>query len=51
MRADQRKSERIFCEPVEIKGWGAPVESWLREEVAPGHKEYLADASKGVPAG
>ena len=28
----------------------AAVENWLREEVVPGHKEYLADPSKGVPA-
>jgi putative addiction module CopG family antidote len=26
------------------------VERWLREEVVPGHQEYLADRSKGVPA-
>lgn len=29
----------------------AAVGRWLREEVAPGHAEYLADPSKGVPAG
>jgi hypothetical protein len=28
----------------------AAVERWLREEVAAGHAEYLADPSKGVPA-
>ena len=28
----------------------AAVERWLREEVVGGHKEYLADTSKGVPA-
>jgi putative addiction module CopG family antidote len=28
----------------------AAVERWLREEVVPGHQEYLADPSKGVPA-
>jgi antitoxin ParD1/3/4 len=28
----------------------AAVERWLREEVIPGHREYLADPSKGVPA-
>jgi antitoxin ParD1/3/4 len=28
----------------------AAVERWLREEVVPGHQEYLADRSKGVPA-
>lgn len=28
----------------------AAVEKWLRDEVIPGHKEYLADASKGGPA-
>ena len=28
----------------------AAVERWLREEVIPGHQEYLADPSKGVPA-
>jgi antitoxin ParD1/3/4 len=28
----------------------AAVERWLREEVVPGHREYLADPSKGVPA-
>ncbi len=28
----------------------AAVERWLREEVVAGHKEYLADPSKGVPA-
>jgi antitoxin ParD1/3/4 len=28
----------------------AAVERWLREEVAPGHKEYLVDPAKGVPA-
>lgn len=28
----------------------AAVERWLREEVAAGHHEYLADPSKGVPA-
>jgi putative addiction module CopG family antidote len=28
----------------------AAVEKWLREEVIAGHREYLADPSKGVPA-
>lgn len=28
----------------------AAVERWLREEVVAGHKEFLADPSKGVPA-
>jgi antitoxin ParD1/3/4 len=28
----------------------AAVERWLREEVVAGHKEYVADPSKGVPA-
>jgi antitoxin ParD1/3/4 len=28
----------------------AAVERWLREEVVPGHQEYLRDAAKGVPA-
>ena len=28
----------------------ATLEQWLREEVVPGHQEYLADRSKGVPA-
>jgi antitoxin ParD1/3/4 len=28
----------------------AAVERWLREEVAAGHAEYLADPSKAVPA-
>lgn len=28
----------------------AAVEKWLREEVVAGHREYLADPSKGVPA-
>lgn len=28
----------------------AAVDRWLREEVVPGHEEYLADSSKGVPA-
>ena len=28
----------------------AVVERWLREEVVPGHKEYLAHPAKGVPA-
>jgi antitoxin ParD1/3/4 len=28
----------------------AAVEHWLREEVLAGHREYLADPSKGVPA-
>ena len=26
------------------------IERWLRDEVVPGHAEYLADPSKGVPA-
>ena len=26
------------------------VETWLREEVAAGHLEYLADPSKAIPA-
>ena len=26
------------------------VEQWLRDEVIPGHDEYLADPTKGVPA-
>jgi len=26
------------------------IERWLREEVVAGHREYLADPSKGVPA-
>ncbi len=28
----------------------AALERWLLEEVAAGHKEHLADPSKGVPA-
>ena len=28
----------------------AAVERWLREEVVPGHQEYLRDPSKGVQA-
>src|SRR5260370_15274439 len=28
----------------------AAVERWLREEVVPGHQEYLRDPSKGIPA-
>jgi antitoxin ParD1/3/4 len=28
----------------------AAVERWLREEVVPDHREYLADPTKGVPA-
>jgi antitoxin ParD1/3/4 len=28
----------------------AALERWLREEVVPGHREYMADRSKGVPA-
>ncbi len=28
----------------------AAVERWLREEIVPGHAEYLAGPSKGVPA-
>ena len=28
----------------------AAVEKWLREEFVAGHREYLADPSKGVPA-
>ncbi len=28
----------------------AAVEKWLREEVGAGHREYLADPSKGIPA-
>jgi putative addiction module CopG family antidote len=28
----------------------AAIERWLREEVIAGHKEYMADPSKGVPA-
>jgi antitoxin ParD1/3/4 len=28
----------------------AAVERWLREEVVPGHREYLADPTKAVPA-
>jgi Arc/MetJ-type ribon-helix-helix transcriptional regulator len=28
----------------------AAVERWLRDEVAAGHAEYLADLSKAVPA-
>lgn len=28
----------------------AAVDRWLREEVVPGHREYLADPAKGVPA-
>lgn len=28
----------------------AVVERWLREEVVAGHKEYVADPSKGVSA-
>jgi putative addiction module CopG family antidote len=28
----------------------AAIERWLREEVVPGHAEYLADPSKAVPA-
>ncbi len=29
----------------------AAVERWLRDEVVPSHAEYLADPSKGIPAG
>jgi putative addiction module CopG family antidote len=28
----------------------AAVERWLRDEVVAGHKDYLKDSSKGVPA-
>jgi len=28
----------------------AAVERWLRQEVVAGHREYLADTAKGVPA-
>ena len=28
----------------------AAVERWLRDEVVPGHQEYLRDPSKGIPA-
>ena len=28
----------------------AVVDRWLRDEVVAGHREYLADPSKGVPA-
>jgi antitoxin ParD1/3/4 len=28
----------------------AAVERWLRDEVLEGHREYLSDPSKGVPA-
>ncbi len=28
----------------------AAIEKWLREEVIPGHQEYLDDPSKGVQA-
>jgi len=28
----------------------AAVERWLREQVLPGHREYLADRAKGVAA-
>ena len=28
----------------------AAVERWLREDVVPGHAEYLADPSKAFPA-
>jgi Arc/MetJ-type ribon-helix-helix transcriptional regulator len=28
----------------------AAVERWLREEVVAGHREYIADPSKGVSA-
>jgi antitoxin ParD1/3/4 len=28
----------------------AAIERWLREEVIAGHKEYMDDPSKGVPA-
>ena len=28
----------------------AAIERWLREDVVAGHREYLADPSKAVPA-
>lgn len=28
----------------------AAVERWLREEVLAGHREYMTDPSKGIPA-
>jgi putative addiction module CopG family antidote len=28
----------------------AAIDRWLREEVVPGHQDYLADPSKAVPA-
>jgi antitoxin ParD1/3/4 len=28
----------------------AAVDRWLREEIAAGHREYLADPSAGIPA-
>ena len=28
----------------------AAIERWLREEVIPGHEEYMADPSKGISA-
>jgi hypothetical protein len=30
--------------------YAAAIEQWLRDEVIPGHQEYPADPSQGVPA-
>jgi antitoxin ParD1/3/4 len=34
-----------------LLGRDAAVERWLREEVVPGHQEYLRDPSTGIPGG
>jgi antitoxin ParD1/3/4 len=41
----------VLCDGVRILlERDAAVERWLREEVVAGHREYLADPSKAVPA-
>ncbi len=41
----------LMCDGVRaLLARDAAVEKWLSEEVIAGHKEYLEDPSKGVPA-
>jgi hypothetical protein len=47
---EQDKNGKELMETMRQAAACAAVEQWLREEVVPGHTEYMADPSKGVPA-
>jgi hypothetical protein len=43
------KNARELIESMTEPAVHAAIERWLREEVLPGHAEYTAESSNGVP--